>query len=141
MGMFKRIDPVTAELAGKAAEVYEKETVNLDEIRTIMDDLLVSEQFMEIFEHLFKKVRTGEDLAIETSDRELTSQEAADFLKVSRPHIVQLIDNGAIPAHSTGSHRRVLLKDLISYKAERQRRNKAMEMLSEDNVNYEDNID
>ena len=57
---------------------------------------------------------------------ELTTQEAADQLNVSRPHLIKLLEDGAIPFHKTGKHRRIKFIDLMHYKEAREQSSKAI---------------
>ena len=51
---------------------------------------------------------------------ELTTQDAADMLNVSRPHLVKLLEEGVLPFHKTGKHRRVRFVDVMQFKARRE---------------------
>jgi len=52
-------------------------------------------------------------------NRQLTTQQAADILNVSRLFLVKLLEEGAIPYIKVGSHRRIRFKDLIIYREQR----------------------
>ena len=76
------------------------------------------------------------------SDAEVSTQQVADMLNVSRPHIVKLPEQGVIPFKKVGSHRRILLEDLLKYDQQlKEQREKNLQFLAnqaqELNLGYE----
>ncbi|MDQ2641736.1 MAG: helix-turn-helix domain-containing protein [Pseudomonadota bacterium] len=63
---------------------------------------------------------------------ELTTQDVADYLNVSRPYVVKLIETGRIPARTVGTRRRVAIEDLIRFdENDRKRRRAALDEIAE----------
>lgn len=73
----------------------------------------------------------GREVAVIPTEHELTTQQAADLLHVSRQYLVRLVAEGKLPATTTGSHRRLRLSDVMQYKANRDKaRREALEEVS-----------
>ena len=68
----------------------------------------------------------GDAVAVMPVHVELTTQEVADFLNVSRPHVVKLVEEGNIPCRKVGTHRRILLADAVEYRKKDHARRKAI---------------
>ncbi len=74
----------------------------------------------EVLQHVVLAMARGQAVTIAPHHQQLTTQEAADILGVSRPTLVRMLDEGRIPYTQPGRHRRILLPDVLTYQERHQ---------------------
>lgn len=94
-------------------------------------ELTLPASMYEVLRRAAHQLAAGQAVSIVPIGTQLSTQQAADLLGVSRPHVVKLLDSGEIPHSKVGKHRRVLLSDVLAYR-DRQagRRAEALDELS-----------
>jgi len=64
-------------------------------------------------------LESGQGVSVVPINAELSTEEAAEILNVSRPHVVKLLETGMIPFHKVGTHRRIQLSEVLKYRDSR----------------------
>lgn len=103
-------------------EVVQEITINSDHGQQVVRlPASAVQMLMEILVNLSQ----GNAVQIVPVHAELTTQEAADFLMVSRPHLIKMLDENKIEHRKVGSHRRIRYSDLLRFKETEERARKA----------------
>lgn len=123
-----------AELAAEASRLLSR--AKDTELRVQVDEdavLRLPKAAGELLYHIVTEMSQGNAVTLIPVHAELTTQEAADHLNVSRPFLVKLLEGGKIPFHKVGTHRRVKFSDLEAYRqsTEDDRRRVMDEMVSQ----------
>lgn len=93
-----------------------------DQHKTVVIPSTVADAMLQALEEL----GDGRALVLDSLDEELSTQEAAEILQVSRPYLIEnLLETGEIPFHRVGNRRRIKLSDVMRYKRRREERRKA----------------
>jgi len=95
------------------------------------DELVLPKAATRLLSDLLMEMGQGHAVTVISTHAELTTQQAADLLNVSRPHLISLLQAKVIPHHKVGAHRRVRLADVCAYKDKfEQQRSAAMDELA-----------
>lgn len=139
------VDPIAADLedAAKAVEVL---PLLRDYLARHREDRLVPirvedapgpvlelpRNIVELLVTVLTHVAAGEGVSVVPAHAELTTQQAADLLNVSRPYVIGLLDAGEIEYRRVGRHRRIRAASLLDYRRrDDQRRREAADELTE----------
>lgn len=103
-------------------ETQRIELVNDDQQRQVVE---LPTYAFRLLGEILSELALGNTVKVVPIHAELTTQEGADLLNVSRPHLVKLLDDGVMPHTKTGRHRRIKFADLMDYKNQREQESHA----------------
>ncbi len=116
-----------AEIKRKKVKVVNLKIQESDEIVSIPFNAL------KLLKSIIGNMAEGKSIALIPTDAVISTQQGAEILNVSRPHLVKLLEIGKIPFKKVGSHRRILLTDLLDYKSKsKAKRRKNLDLLAEE---------
>ncbi|MFT6386811.1 MAG: excisionase family DNA binding protein [Cellvibrionaceae bacterium] len=79
------------------------------------EDITLPGHIMAMLLKISTEMSQGKAISLIPINAELTTQEAANMMNVSRPHLVKLLEQETIPFHKVGTHRRIYLEDLLAH--------------------------
>ena len=82
-------------------------------------EITLPSSVLYLIQRVVDELVRGNAISIIPAEQELTTHEAADLLNISRPHLIKLLDRGAMPYHKVGTHRRIRFDDVLRYKHQR----------------------
>jgi len=106
------------------------ETVNAQALRLVTDDnhhemIAIPPSALRLLVDMLTQLGQGRAVTVLPQNAELTTQEVADYLNVSRPYVVKLIEEERLPARKVGTRRRVAFEDLLRFDEQQRARQRA----------------
>jgi excisionase family DNA binding protein len=104
------------------------------EIEGTNDKLVLPLSAVKLLTEILKNISEGRMISILPVAAELTTQKAAEILGCSRPFVIKLLEENRIPFTKIGKHRRIMVEDVMKYKAHLKAEQKQIliEMMSDD---------
>jgi excisionase family DNA binding protein len=72
-------------------------------------------EVFRLFVEILDELARGHAVTVVPGGKELTTQQAADMLNVSRPYVIQLLEDGRMPFRRVGTRRRIRFEDLVKF--------------------------
>jgi excisionase family DNA binding protein len=107
------------QLAGFLSTKLETQRIEIMDEQQRSHTVQLPASALRLLDEVLSELAMGNAVQVVPIHAELTTQEGADLLNVSRPHLVKLLDENVIPHTKVGRHRRVKFADLMDYKQRR----------------------
>ena len=117
-----KLAALASEALAKAPRAHRALRLSIGAPGVAATTLELSPLVSRLLQEILRETAAGNAISVVPLEAELSTQQAAALLNVSRPHIVSLIESGVLPARKVGAHRRLPLADLLAYKAEKRAR-------------------
>lgn len=89
------------------------------------ESITLPESVFYVLERVVEVMARGDSITVVPVGKEVTTQQAADLLNVSRQYLVRLLDEGRIPFRKTGKHRRLRIESVLEFKEKRDKDRRA----------------
>ncbi len=107
---FKEVDRLLAEVFGQRRPALVSASGEQLELPQPVFDMLI---------HVLRSISERRAIVMLPEDEAFTTQAAAEYLGMSQPSLIGLLEKGEIPFHYVGSHRRILFRELMNYENKR----------------------
>lgn len=117
------------ERAKKFSRILAREFASAESVKIQREDsdesIEIPRQVFNVLMRLLSVMSEGKAFSLIPMDKELTTQQAADILNVSRPYLNKILDLGEIAHRKVGRNRRIRFSDLMEYKKSQEQKSKA----------------
>jgi excisionase family DNA binding protein len=111
----QRIAQENKEILNRIVRKLKKSIIEI-EVTGEKDPIKIPVSALKHLNTIIELIAQGKAITVNPVDAEITTQEAAEILYVSKSFVVKLLEDGKIPYHKVGAHHRIKLKDLLVYK-------------------------